>query len=339
MRCSPRNGGCRRRPPRTTATCGLAKPHRIDPERRAVAASASRPSATMSNSAAACRSGGGVSTPKSNCRSSPEPACASTRTAASRSGLCLIELIDHRGRRGTFLPGGHPVGDSRPPTETAPTDPDPHRGHHQRPDFPAQPRMCHIAPQQPNEPTDLPARDRAPMAEATLLISSKNYSSWSLRGIPAGVRMSGLTFFEERTVDPRQLRHQGRAAAAMPPRSACPAWSMTASRCGIPWRSPNTSTSFRLAAQQAAVTTRSSPRPLPPDCRRKWTPGPSSAFRSSLLPMNLRAFRPGTSPSGPPRRPTSTASPRSGASTSPPGRVPGCSASRAGSPTPRAPRW
>ena len=38
------------------------------------------------------------------------------------------------------------------------------------------------------------------MAEATLLISSKNYSSWSLRGFLLA-RMSGLTF-EERKVDP-----------------------------------------------------------------------------------------------------------------------------------------
>jgi glutathione S-transferase len=38
------------------------------------------------------------------------------------------------------------------------------------------------------------------MAEATLLISSKNYSSWSLRGFLLA-RLSGLTF-EERAVDP-----------------------------------------------------------------------------------------------------------------------------------------
>jgi glutathione S-transferase len=38
------------------------------------------------------------------------------------------------------------------------------------------------------------------MAEATLLISSKNYSSWSLRGYLL-VRLSGLAF-EERQVDP-----------------------------------------------------------------------------------------------------------------------------------------
>ena len=38
------------------------------------------------------------------------------------------------------------------------------------------------------------------MAEATLLISSKNYSSWSLRGFLLA-RLSGLTF-EEKAVDP-----------------------------------------------------------------------------------------------------------------------------------------
>ncbi|HET6239317.1 MAG TPA: glutathione S-transferase N-terminal domain-containing protein, partial [Acetobacteraceae bacterium] len=38
------------------------------------------------------------------------------------------------------------------------------------------------------------------MAEATLLISSKNYSSWSLRGFLL-TRLSGVAF-EERAVDP-----------------------------------------------------------------------------------------------------------------------------------------
>ena len=50
------------------------------------------------------------------------------------------------------------------------------------------------------------------MSDANLLISSKNYSSWSLRGFLLA-RLARLDF-EERVVDPERSQHPGRTVAA-----------------------------------------------------------------------------------------------------------------------------
>jgi glutathione S-transferase len=79
------------------------------------------------------------------------------------------------------------------------------------------------------------------MAQATLTISSKNYSSWSLRGWLL-CRMAGLDFDEP--VDIRRSREPPGTAAAVALGAGAPAESTMASRSGIRWRSRNTSTRF-----------------------------------------------------------------------------------------------
>jgi glutathione S-transferase len=124
------------------------------------------------------------------------------------------------------------------------------------------------------------------MAEATLLISSKNYSSWSLRGFLL-TRLSGLTF-EERAVDPNDPATKAELL-------------LTASSIRVPclvhdgiqvWDT--------LAIAEYLNEIRPEAQMLPADrtararCRSISGEMHSgfSALRSSL-PMNLRAFRPG----------------------------------------------
>ena len=143
------------------------------------------------------------------------------------------------------------------------------------------------------------------MAKATLTIASKNYGSWSLRGWLL-CKMAKLDF-EEKHVGPTTLRRARNCCCCRRP-SWCPASTMTGSRSGTRWRSPNTSTRSspkraccRPIRRSARTAARSAARCIP-------------AFSNlrSALPMNLKAHFPGFK-SGRARAPTSIASPRSGA--------------------------
>jgi len=73
------------------------------------------------------------------------------------------------------------------------------------------------------------------MAKATLTISSKNYSSWSLRGWLL-TKFSGLEF-DEIVTSPDDA--SARAEILLLSSSIL---ATTVPRCGIRWRSPNIST-------------------------------------------------------------------------------------------------
>ena len=148
---------------------------------------------------------------------------------------------------------------------------------------------------------------RATMAKATLTISSKNYSSWSLRGWLL-TKFSGLEF-DEIVMAPDDARTRGRKSCCCRHRSWCRACATRARPSGTRWPSPNTSTSScrrrdycrpsafcgRIAARSAAKST-----PASRHCARR--------CRSTSRGIS-RASR-----SGRGRRPTSTGSVRSGAS-------------------------
>ena len=127
----------------------------------------------------------------------------------------------------------------------------------------------------------------AEMAKATLTISSKNYSSWCLRGWLL-CKLAGLEFDEEVVSldDPWRARRAAAAVALVP--GAVPDRT-TGSRSGTRWRSPNT-------------WPRPSPKPglLPADraarahCRAICGEMHSGFYNlRSALPMNLKAHHPG----------------------------------------------
>ena len=124
------------------------------------------------------------------------------------------------------------------------------------------------------------------MAEATLLISSKNYSSWSLRGFLLA-RLSGLTF-EEQAVDPD---HPSTKADLLLQSSSIRVPCLMHDGIQV-WDT--------LAIAEYLNELRPAAHMLPKDraararCRSIAGEMHSgfSALRASL-PMNLRAFRPG----------------------------------------------
>ena len=75
------------------------------------------------------------------------------------------------------------------------------------------------------------------MAKATLTISSKNYSSWSLRGWLLA-RFAGLEFTE--MVVPPDDADARKELLLLSPSILVPCLRTTASRCGTRWRSRNT---------------------------------------------------------------------------------------------------
>ena len=103
------------------------------------------------------------------------------------------------------------------------------------------------------------------MTEATLLISSKNYSSWSLRGFLLA-KLSGISFKEERVSPGRPARARRTADAhLLHPRALPHPW--RCQRVGHASPSPNTSTKT-FPRRSMLPDRKSRARPLPLHLRR-----------------------------------------------------------------------
>ncbi len=80
------------------------------------------------------------------------------------------------------------------------------------------------------------------MADGLLVIGTRRYSSWSLRGWLA-VRLAGLDV-EERVIPLAGAQPAARRRSRTPRRPGwCPTWSTRARGCGRAWRSANTAPS------------------------------------------------------------------------------------------------
>ena len=157
------------------------------------------------------------------------------------------------------------------------------------------------------------------MADATLLISSKNYSSWSLRGFLL-CHLARLPF-EEKAVEPDDPRNLAelllRSSSIRVPcliHDGVTVWDTLAIAEYLNETFPDAGM-LPATAWRAPAAGRSPARCIPAFPR----------LRSSL-PMNLRTASVRTSRCGPRRRPISTGSPRSGANAWRPGTARGCSA-------------